>query len=420
MEPVEFQKRKISSFMFTGKINSAVDLDNIISKLPIDNVIIGMKCNNMYKGDIQRTNCFYNQISFNINLENLNAKMNIKVFNTGSFQVSGAKTESEVKTAINYIIEQLKKLNGCEKRKVMCRNGFLYDENDYFMFTNKKKERCKNIKIYNKDGEIVGFKNGDYLSFHGREIKFDKDFNVYYDIVRNSFTKNVYNTNGDVIGKINFELVSNKNLKRIQITKNLILEKTDDNTVHYYKIFKFNNEKVKTLCFTKHLVIESGNELLDNEGITEIKATFKVLKNTDNINDFTINVSNMNNVFYFTKEQDYYLDCDAFLRYFTKLNIGVYRNNTVIKYNVLTMVLYFDSELANLVSKNEKAHEFTISYYTLHNKIMVSGLQKYEHVEMIEKFLINAINESRNETFYKIKKFNKNKNTEKINLSSLL
>lgn len=419
MEPVEFQKRKLSSFMFTGKIDSNIDLENIISKLPIDDVIIGMKCNNMYKGDIQRTKCFYNQISFNIILKHMNAKMNIKIFNTGSFQVSGAKTKDEVKTAINYILEKLKTLDGCEKRRVIRKNGFLYDEDDYFMFTNKKKQRCKNIKIYNKEGEIIGFKNGQYLSFKDREIRHDTDFNVMYDVIRNSFTKNVYNTNGDIIGRIDFELVANKNLKRIQITKNLIIEKIDDNTVHYFKIFKFNDEKIKTLCFIKRLKLSKEPEDVEPDDITEINVKFQVLKNK-NVQDFSIKVSNMNNIFYFTKEKNYHLDCDAFVTYFTNLNVSAYRNNTPIKYNVVTMVLYFDEDLKKLVSKKEKAYEFTISYYTLHSKIMISGLQKCEHAEIIENFLIQQINESRNETFYKIEKIKKNKNTEKINLSSLL
>lgn len=422
MEPLVFKSRKVSSFMFTGTINNKVNIDVIFDHLPLDNVVLGMKCNNKYKGDIKPTSCFFNQINLNTYLEDHGVKINLKIFSTGSFQIAGAKSEEQVKTLMICIINRLNKIRGSKTVKIVRKNGFLLDYKDYNDFSNTEKERFKNIKIYKKDGKVLGYKNGKAIFFGDTEIVFDKEFNMLIDIVRNSFVKNVYNHNGEKIGIIQFELVSNKNLKRIQMNKNLIIEKISDTEIHYYKIFYKNREKIKTLYIKKLLILD---EHPDDKGIDDqeidLVTKFNVTKDVLTENDIKIKLSNMNDIFYFSKDDQYYLDNDLFISLCEQNHsLKIYRNNTSIKLNVLTIKLYLDKDLKTIVDKKDYHYKFSILYYSLYDKIVISGLQNFNHVKLIEKFILDIINGVRNDVFVKIKNFKKNEEYQKIDLKSLL
>lgn len=425
MEPLVFKSRKVSSFMFTGSLNKKVNIDVIFEHLPLDNVVLGMKCNNKYKGDIKPTSCFFNQINLNTYLEDHGVKINLKIFSTGSFQIAGARSEEQVKTLMVCIINRLNKIRGSKTVKVVRKNGFLLDHKDYNDFSNKEKERFKNIKIYKKDGKVLGYKNGKAIFFGDTEIVYDKEFNVLIDIVRNSFVKNVYNHDGEKVGIIQFELVSNKNLKRIQMNKNLIIEKISDVEIHYYKIFYKNREKIKMLYIKKLLIL--GGDVNDVKDVNttdeeiELVTKFSVTKEILTENDIKIKLSNMNDIFYFTKDDQYYLDNDLFIS-MCEQNHGlkIYRNNTSIKINVLTIKLYLDKDLKTIVDKKDYYYKFSILYYSLYDKIVISGLQNFDHVKLIEKYILDIINNVRNDVFVKIKNFKENQECQKIDLKSLL
>ena len=115
---------RISTITGICNFTESINLNNLYKNINICDKVIFAELGEDYKGVIDKKNLrkrekgvkkfFYNQITFHINikLEDIDKKVNVKIFNNGSIQMTGLKTEKFGIVTTNYLLEKIKSLKG--------------------------------------------------------------------------------------------------------------------------------------------------------------------------------------------------------------------------------------------------------------------------------------------------------------------
>lgn len=114
---------RLSTITAISKLSDSIDLSELFDKLTVDDNIKFLEYGVKYKGTIDRKNLkkreknkkkfFYNQITIHLYLthENITKKINVKLFNNGSIQMTGLKYIDQEKTTVKFIFDKIKSLN---------------------------------------------------------------------------------------------------------------------------------------------------------------------------------------------------------------------------------------------------------------------------------------------------------------------
>jgi TATA-box binding protein (TBP) (component of TFIID and TFIIIB) len=120
-------KLRLSTITATSKFSDIIDLDKLYLNTDIDDTYKFLEYGEKYKGDIDKKNLkkrdkgtkkfFYNQITFHLfkKFDNISKKVNIKLFNNGSIQMTGIKSESHGKNIVNLLFNKIKDINKIDK-----------------------------------------------------------------------------------------------------------------------------------------------------------------------------------------------------------------------------------------------------------------------------------------------------------------
>lgn len=446
MNEITVVKSKIASFMFTGKIPTKFELAVIFENIELCETIVGMKFNNKYFGDIKHTTCFFNQISFNIKVHSRNGCLNVKLFGSGSFQATGARNEEEVKQCMAFLLKKVARIIGEETVSTTVFNGLRLNSQDYLEYNNKIRTRFHDKRVYSDQGEYIGTQNGELLTLFDKKTDFDPEFKVLYFTIPNSFIKKVYDYNGNIIGEINYLSPNNKTRKRVQLKKNYKTEKITDTEYKYIKTYTHQGTVYNEIVFIKKInfydenfTIEDYYNLKKPDGSSELHRNIKAILDdniqqkvmrhytNDTFNFIDTVISNVNiNVFY-TKFENYIINPEKIIEVFEKNHgIQVFSNNTKTRYEVFNLKLFLHEDLKTIVNTaNVKElpkiyHEFSIVYFYLHSKFIISGVKNLEYIEPVRDLIIKIIDDNKQYLFVQTKKFDTEQTYTKIDLKSLL
>ena len=412
---IDLVNKKVSSFVYTGTINSYLDLYTIYENLDIDEIFLGMKFNNNYKGNIKKTKCMFNHITLNCVVYGKN--INIKFSKTGSFQVTGIKYISQIYYIVDTFIERIKNINGMKIIKTINLCGFLCDYSDYKKFGLLPRNRFNNIRIYSSKGKLIGYKNGQTFYINNVELKKDEEFGIFYEVKRNSLTRAVYNTEGEVIGELCFINHIKKDGKRLPLFNKFTIEKKDDYYI-YNKLYKYNGVVITTLTFSKHLKLNKDIGICRSvpDHILDIDFSYSCLDKVSSYHINNLKLVNANITLCFDVQENYYVDKIKCIKKIESL--GYYADdNKTSKYPVISIKIYTDLDY-NTTTKENNDKCFSISYYYLTNKAIISNATSKENIYFIENLFKKLLNDIKEDVFIKKKKINEN--CEKISLRTLL
>jgi len=106
-----------------SKFSKNINVDNLYLSLCEDDIIKFIEYGEKYKGEIDRKNLkkrdknkkkfFYNQITLHVYLKylDIDKKINVKLFNNGSIQMTGLKSIELGESTIQYLLDKIKGLN---------------------------------------------------------------------------------------------------------------------------------------------------------------------------------------------------------------------------------------------------------------------------------------------------------------------
>jgi TATA-box binding protein (TBP) (component of TFIID and TFIIIB) len=146
---------RVSTLTGICKFSKQINLNKLYEKIKINDKILFIECGINYKGAIDKKNLkkrekstkkfFYNQCTLHVNTEYLEKqkKVNVKLFNNGSIQMTGLKTVEMGQNILDYLLKLVIDLN----------------KNDQDIYLNDKQLSLMNydIAMYNTDFDI-GFK----------------------------------------------------------------------------------------------------------------------------------------------------------------------------------------------------------------------------------------------------------------------
>lgn len=242
------------------------DINIIFEFLEIDTEILGIKCGEICKGDINPGKSFYNQISLKIFLLRFDKTVNLKIFSNGRSQITGVKNKEQCIEALVLFLTKIRDIKGSRKINVFrepsdnnqepdiigygntegvsIRNKILYDKQDYTLYINKKSNRFEPIKIYGiPDGNnyiVIGERKEDEFALKKNGIlERVLPFNEYFIATKNDVTtktrlketgvlehhKTLYDHNGKEIGYCKF--IYNTKRKNIIIAGNKFIREQD-------------------------------------------------------------------------------------------------------------------------------------------------------------------------------------------------
>jgi TATA-box binding protein (TBP) (component of TFIID and TFIIIB) len=211
---------KISTITLNSKINCEFNLINIGKYLEIDNDIIGVKYSygnvsfskgiyvtssykkSKYKKSKINQVLFYNQISLVI--LNQNSKhVNVKLFQNGSFHITGCKSIDDGYYITRLIFNKLKNLT-------LKTQFIILTTNEHSITLD-----CNNF-IYNDTNQIIGYYNNDtkIYTINNIEYIFSKKYKHFISKYEINKSKKICNYNGIIIGEITqpSKYTSNKNI----------------------------------------------------------------------------------------------------------------------------------------------------------------------------------------------------------------
>jgi TATA-box binding protein (TBP) (component of TFIID and TFIIIB) len=199
---------KKSSCMIDGMLSSKFDLNNIYSYFPFNGtIVVCLKFNNKKKSSMGEETCktFNNQIT--LILQN---GINIKIFNTGAFSVSGAGNIDEgldkARESILEVLECLKKVRFTKEiTPIILKDFYTFHETSIVTPTSiKDLYECKHTIKGNSI--IIGGEKCE--RFHLLE-------DIYIDIKHQNKIKKLYNNLAQEIGKV--EYIMNRKTKSLCI-----------------------------------------------------------------------------------------------------------------------------------------------------------------------------------------------------------
>lgn len=254
----------VSTAVCVGNMFTKIDLDVTYDHMAIDCVILGIKYGKLIKGDIKKTNSFFNQISFVVNINSKTS--NVKMFSNGTFQISGIKTEEQAKDAVKEIVKRMQEIKG--EYSIEVDNSFAgLVSKDNCVFGKFKENVYKKIgKIENK---IVSFgnvrtevyKENEFITktyTDRKKIIYDKNakvigvVNTIFDRPKKNFTiKNIHVKEGILYNKWNtrqgFEMIeytseadSSQNPKQIKVSYSCLDENFDTEKEILFRICNIN------------------------------------------------------------------------------------------------------------------------------------------------------------------------------------
>ena len=110
---------RISTITGISKFSKDINLDNLYLSLVEDDIIKFIEYGEKYKGEIDRKNLkkreknkkkfFYNQITLHVYLKylDIDKKINVKLFNNGSIQMTGLKSIELGESTIQYLLDKI-------------------------------------------------------------------------------------------------------------------------------------------------------------------------------------------------------------------------------------------------------------------------------------------------------------------------
>ena len=114
---------RLSTMTGVSKLSDSLNLDKLFNVLEIDKNIKFLEYGVKYKGEIDLKNLkkrdkgtkkfFYNQITTHLytDFSDINKKVNVKIFNNGSIQMTGLKNKNQGNDIIKYLFDKIKNLN---------------------------------------------------------------------------------------------------------------------------------------------------------------------------------------------------------------------------------------------------------------------------------------------------------------------
>lgn len=290
---------KKTSCMIDGTISCNFNLYIIYNHLEVKNDILYITYNNKKKLENKEEKCksFNNQIS--IKLSN---GMNIKIFSTGAFSISGA---GNIKTALDnakkYLNALLKKIASISLIKEI--TPVKYDI-FYTYYTNHILTRTNTKDLYECKHQIKKNK----IIINGKHCeKFDLVKSLYIQIKHTNKIKKLYNNMAEEIGYV--EYITCRKTKSLCI-KNCVFQKSDDFT---YDIV--NKYKTKIGVLKIHL-LKSSNLI---ELPQKVKMIAKGCEDKPQIT--SIKFSNCNYNFQVNLKNNEFIDRDLICSYLESKNI---------------------------------------------------------------------------------------------------
>ena len=240
------------------------DINIIFEFLETDNEILGIKCGEICKGDINPGKSFYNQISLKIFLLKFDKTVNLKIFSNGRSQITGVKNKEQCIEALVLFLTKISDIKGSRKIQIYrepsnenqsgdlsygntegisIRSKILYDKQDYNLYINKKSNRFEPIRIYGiPDGNnyiVIGERKEDEFTLKKNgTLERVLPFNRYFIATMNDVTaksglketsmehyKKLYDHHGREIGYCKF--IYNTKRKNIIIVGNKFVREQD-------------------------------------------------------------------------------------------------------------------------------------------------------------------------------------------------
>ena len=117
---------RISTMTLISNLNSDINLDNLYDSIEINDIFRYIEHGPLKrkgKKEKEKINkkCFYNQITIHIFEDKI---INMKIFNNGKIQMTGAKSKLQGSNALNVLIRRIKSLDENIKSKIMTNVDF--------------------------------------------------------------------------------------------------------------------------------------------------------------------------------------------------------------------------------------------------------------------------------------------------------
>ncbi len=390
---------KISTCVYLAKVNTTFDLAAIFDYININEGILGIKYNNRFKGNIQKTSTFFNQASLKIFIKKHNKETNLKVFGNGLFQITGVKNDSHALHTLKIFFENLIHIKGYHTKDVVLDNGLILDKND--IQTLQMYDRFNYIKIYKKNRDdsfsLLGERRKKEFVIKGNKVTFDKDKKWFVELGHTDFTKKIYNTDGEYVGYYKYNMLYRR--------KNLILH----NCTYKNPCMSEDGDYQKETIYNKYsknigerlLFIENVFENLE-ENITSVVINYDAIQNQDLRAQITsgdifksfkekvsLSVSNINCNFQLNL-QNALLNKNSVHKMFTdnENTLSYYKSDS--KYQGINLKLFYDKEL-NMVNKTDYDYRFTVLIFQ-NGKVIISGCTNRLQIIKVKNFILETFN----------------------------
>ena len=443
----------ISTCVYIANFNSGFDIENIFKNIQIDDNIIGIKYNDLYKGEASQTSVFYNQITVIVFLPEFNKKINIKLFSNGITQLTGVKNKQQALSSLKILLEKIKNINGSDATDIIIKNNIIYNNDNYCKFINKPHTRIDSIQIYGFTDSFVcvGERKGNDFSMIDkvsgiREKVYLFDDKYFLQTKHNDdHIKDVYNKQGVLIGYTKF--IFKKKRKNIPIKSSVFkLDNVRDCEYAYdsdlpediltesYSIFDKRNYLIGKQFFFIDDKIESFENLsninVDYKAIQDKKILSKIM-DLSYYDDFEKNIelkcSNINNDFKIILDKTQKIDREILHKTLnSSYNIYSYYNPES-KYLAVKATIYFDEDNNRLNIKNKKklsetgyipSFKSTIIVWSNGN-ICMSGCKNTPQIEVVKKEILKIFNENP-EFIYSINNLENSSNDNDISVWDLM
>lgn len=290
---------KKTSAMIDGSISSNFNLHIIYNHLNVNDEIVYLTYNNKKKFENREEICktFNNQISIKL----LNG-INIKIFNTGAFSISGA---GNVEHALDNAKDSLNKVLNKIKAISFIREIAPKKDDIFYTFYDNRVITYSTIK----DVYISKYPfNNNKIIIDGEHYEhFDILPSLYVQIKHKNKQKKLYNNMAKEVGYI--EYITNRKTKSLCI-KNCIYQKIDD---FNYKIINKYNNQIGTLKIT----------LLDSSDLVILPENIKLLAEACDKSSYIqeMKFSNCNYNFQLKLKTEEFIDRNLVCDFLTKKSI---------------------------------------------------------------------------------------------------
>jgi TATA-box binding protein (TBP) (component of TFIID and TFIIIB) len=384
---MDISKTTILTGICGGSLNTEIDLFQLFDKITLDNSILGAKFHGSSKGQItgKKDASFFNQITILTLSQETKKQVNVKLFANGYLHFSGIKTIKHAREALKLIYEKiLIKIKGEETVNIIIKDGIIYNEEDYLLYSGKNtKKRFEIIRIYSypdkKTGlsRIIAYRKYNDFIINGEICVLEEDFLVSKKYTNNK--KKIYNKSFEEIGEYIYTPFSKR--------KNVVLKgkttvKISDNTYSVIDNQKFViGEIVKNIHNKTELP-----EYTDNS----VRIKYKCLQKKIDISSIDIKIENLNAKFEIKTETP--LDLKKLNNLLLDKYVYSYYNDSKTGYKGLTLKIYYDNNDKNILrNKNYKRKASFLIFKS--GVFLLSGCINKKQIKSSKKditdFLIN-------------------------------